>query len=132
MKRIVCLLLFVLIGTAVFAQTYRYRAKCYASGSRNYYGEVVWGDWQASSVVITIDTQRDFIKVYSNRDQNYVIVGSSNEYTDKFGGSRIDFTAVDEEGIECTISLRAQQDGVIQLYAFYSNVAWVYSNLEVI
>lgn len=76
-----------------------------------------------------MDFDDDYIKVYSQREQNYVIISSSEMWTDSTGGRNIDCTAVDEEGIECTIRLRVQKNGIIQFYAFYSNVAWIYSGL---
>ena len=102
----------------------------YAVGIRNSYGTIAWGDWERCKVMLTIDFDNDYIKVYSDKEQNYVIIDTSDPYRDKSGGSNIDCTAIDEEGIECTVRLRVQRDGTAQLYAFYNDVAWVYSGLE--
>lgn len=132
MKKLVIALILGLFCLSASAQTYRYRASSYAFGERNSYGNIVWDEWEDCNVIITIDLDRDFIKVYSKREQNYVIVHCGDEYTDNSRGKSVDMTAVDEEGIECTVRLRVQDDGVIQLYAFYNNIAWVYSDLEML
>lgn len=130
MKRIILAFILSLACISGFAQTYRFRSSDYAFGRRNSYGTIVWGNWERSRVLITINADEGFIKVYSQREQNYVIVDSSEEYNDDKGGRDIDYTAIDEEGIECTIRLRIQADGATQFYAFYNNVAWVYSGLQ--
>ena len=128
MRRLLLVLLFVSICSVSFAQTVRYRASFYAIGERTYSGRIVWGDWEDCKVIITIDFDNDFIKVYSSRPQNYVIVSCSDSYHDKQQGTSIDMKAVDEEGIECDMCLRIK-DGISQLYSYYENIAWVYSNL---
>lgn len=130
MKKIIITLVFVLACMSSFAQTFRYRTNSLAVGYRDSYGNISWGDWNRCNVLITIDFDNDYIKVFSEKEQNFVITNSTDEYIDKSGGSNIDCNAVDEEGIECTVRLRIQKDGTAQLYAFYSNVAWVYSGLE--
>ena len=130
MKKIIVTLIIAFVCVSASAQTIRYRASYFSIGPRNDYGQIVWGDWERSNVIITIDFENDFIKVYSEREQNYVIIEEENSYEDNTGGSNVNFSAVDEEGIECTIRLRIQKDGTAQLYAFYSNVAWVYSDLN--
>ena len=132
MKRIFLIVLAILLGISVSAQTYRYRATQLAIGERSAYsGNIIWGDWQKVNVIITINLDNDYIKVYSAREQNYVIVKYKEKTVyDKYGGESLNMTAVDEEGIECDMSLRVQSDGIAQLYSYYNNSAWVYSNLE--
>ena len=131
MKKLIVLLIALAIGGSLYAQTYRYRATYFAIGERSSYnGRVIWGDWQRCGVVITIDLDNEFINVYSSKTQNYVIAECGETYTDSQGGQSLDMVAIDEEGLRCTVSLRTQSDGVAQLYAYYSDVAWVYSNLR--
>lgn len=130
MKRIILVLILSFACISGFAQTYRFRSSDYAFGRRNSYGTIVWGNWERCRILITINADEGFIKVYSQREQNYVIVDSSEEYNDDKGGRDKDYTAIDEEGIECTIRLRIQADGATQFYAFYNDVAWVYSGLQ--
>ena len=130
MKRFLLALLLLLIGSSAFSQTIRYRAHQYAVGFRDDYGSIEWGEWEDCNIVITIDFDNDFIKVYSKRTQNYVVVSSGEQYEDAYGGVNIDMVAVDEEGIECNMRLRIQDDGIAQLYSYYSDVAWVYSDLR--
>ena len=129
MKRILITLVFIFVCMTTFAETLRFRSTDIAVGQRNNSGKVVWGEWQTCKVIITIDLDNDFIKVYSDKEQNYVIVESIDSYKDKSGGNSLDFKAIDEEGIECTVRLRIESDGRAQLYAFYSNIAWVYGGL---
>jgi len=129
MKRLLVILLALVLGYSASAQTVRYRASQYAVADVDRYGNYVWGDWQDCNIIITIDYDNDFIKVYTKREQNYVIVEVEDAYNDSLGGESVDMTAIDEEGIECNMTLRVQDDGVIQLYSYYSNVAWVYSDL---
>ena len=130
MKKFIITLVFAFVCMSSFAQTYRFRANELAVGIRNSYGTIAWGDWERCKVMLTIDFDNDYIKVYSGKEQNYVIIDTSDPYQDKSGGSNIDCTAIDEEGIECTVRLRVQRDGTAQLYAFYNDVAWVYSGLN--
>lgn len=130
MKKFIITFVFALVCISSFAQTYRYRTDELAVGTRNSYGKISWGDWERCKVVITIDFDNDYIEVYSDREQNYVIIDTDDTYEDKSGGSNIDFTAIDEEGIECTVRFRVQSDGTAQLYVFYENIAWVYSGLN--
>ena len=129
MKRLL-ILLFICFSVSSYAQTYRYRASSLAIGERTYSGNIAWGEWTPCNVIITINFDKDFIKVYSQRTQNYVIVSVGESYHDYKGGESVDMTAIDEEGIECSMCLRVQSDGVAQLYSYYSNIAWVYSDLE--
>lgn len=130
MKKFIITIVLALVCMSSFAQTYRFRSSEYAFGKRNSYGNVVWGKWERCRVLITIDFDNDYIKVYSDREQDYVIVDAGESYQDRSGGSNVDFTAIDEEGIECDVRLRIQRDGTAQLYAFYNNIAWVYSGLN--
>lgn len=126
MKKFIITFVFALVCMSSFAQTFRFRTDELAVGTRNSYGKISWGDWERCKVLLTIDFDNDYIKVYSDKEQNYVIIDTSDAYQDKSGGSNIDCTALDEEGIECTV----QRDGTAQLYAFYNNIAWVYSGLS--
>lgn len=117
------------LKVAYKTETFRFRTDEFAVDTRNSYGKVSWGDWERCKVLLTIDFDNDYIKVYSDKKQNYVIIDTSDAYQDKSGGSNIDCTAIDEEGIECSLRLRVQRDGTAQLYAFYNNIAWVYSGL---
>lgn len=130
MKRFVLVLFLSFLCLSAFSQTYRYRAYNYAFGQRDSYGDINWGDWKTINVLITIDFDNDFIKVYSAREQNYAIISYGESYKDGYGGESIDMSAVDEEGIECSMRLRVQSDGVAQLYSYYNNIAWVYSDLQ--
>lgn len=129
MKKTIIVIVLALLCLTSFAQTYRYRASNLAIGSRNYYGNIVWGNWERCRVIITINVDDDYIKVYSDKEQNYVIIEVNDSYKDS-NGSNMDFIAIDEEGIECKLRLRVQNDGTMQFYSFYSNIAWVYSGLE--
>lgn len=100
MKKFIITFVFALVCMSSFAQTFRFRTDELAVGTRNSYGNVSWGDWERCKVLLTIDFDNDYIKVYSDKKQNYVIIDTSDAYQDKSGGSNIDCTAIDEEGIE--------------------------------
>jgi len=131
MKKILILIMTLILGIQTLsAQTYRYKAAYYAFGERTYSGKIVWGKWQRSNVIITIDFDDDYIKVYSSRNQDYVIIEYGDTYKDEDEANNVNMVALDEEGIECNMRLRVQKDGVAQMYSYYSDCAWVYSDLK--
>lgn len=129
MKKFILSVIFIMFTFCAFSQTHRCKASSFAIGERDSSGAIAWGEWEPTDIILTINLDDNFIKVYSQKEQNYVIVEYGEEYRED-EGTNINMTAVDEEGIECEILFRVQDDGEIQLYSFYSNVAWVYSGLK--
>lgn len=105
-----------------------FRTKKYAF-ARVKNGNYTWDDWESSNMKLSIDTSRDIIKVYSNREQVYNIYKSDNNgnpVKDSKGGKTMTFYAKDQDGDRCTVRLRIDKDGNSQVYFDFNDCAWVY------
>ena len=122
MKKFI-LLLTMLIGFVANAQTFIYQAEEFAYKEKNFYGHwMEWSDWEPSSVKITINTDRDIIKIYSPSIQTYLITEHIENYVDLDGGRQSKFRVIDQDGDKGTIRLRIEQNGNSQLYVQFNNV----------
>ena len=128
-------LLFVLFmivsAQQVNAQTYKFVAKSFSVLEKNNRGK--WGEWselQNTSLVITLDTNKNRIVVYSQEIQLYEIL----EYGDQTESETdliYPFTCTDDDGKPFTISIitRKNQGNRKQMYINHPNVIIVY-NIE--
>ena len=132
MKKFILLLFAFLVTTTgdLFAQTYKYHTTDFAYKAVNEYGYWMdWSDWEPSRCLVTINTDKDVITIYSEVPQEFDIVDDLGERYDD-GGSNLTFLAVDSDGDRCHIRLRKQNNGVLQLYVEYGDAMWVYCLTE--
>lgn len=118
-------------GLQASAQVYRFKATGFSVLEKNEKGK--WGDWsdlQKTELIITLDTNKNRIIVYSQEIQLYRIVAyqpeEENENDLVYG-----FSCADEEGNPFTISIitRKKQGGRKQMYINQKNVILMY-NIE--
>lgn len=74
MKRIYLLLIIIISTFTSVAQSLRCKTYEFAVGSKNEYGRVVWNDWKATNIPISINLKEDRIRIYSKATQDYQIL----------------------------------------------------------
>lgn len=124
------ILLFLAIGMQQsYSQVYKFQTTGYSVLEKDEKGK--WGKWsdlQLVNLVVTLDTNKNRIIVYSQEIQLYEIV----DYQDKEESETDEiypFTCKDIDGEKFTISIitRKNQDNRKQLYINQKNVIIVYN-----
>lgn len=128
----IILILFLFVGfQQMEAQTYKFLSKSFSVLEKNHRGK--WGEWselQNSPLIITLDTNKNRIIVYSQEIQLYDIL----EYGDKKENDTdliYPFVCKNDDGQAFTISIitRKKQGNRKQMYINHPNVIVVY-NIE--
>lgn len=128
MKKLLILLFTLFIGLEASAQIYTYRTTGYAYKRVNSYGNwTQWTDWMDSNMKVTINMNTDRITIYSPQTQYYRVTEYLRKFTDSSGGSQVEFSAIDEEGLRCSIRLRVEKNGNSQLYIEWSDLILCYN-----
>lgn len=132
MKYIKILFLFLLLSLGIqntFAQVYKFEATGFSVLEKDNKG--AWGKWsdlQAVNIVITLDTDKNRIIVYSKEIQLYEIQ-NYEEKQESESDEIYPFVCKDIDGEEFTISIitRKNQNSRKQLYINQKNVIIVYN-----
>jgi len=132
MKTIKTLLLFLVLSVGIqktFGQTYKFEAIGFSVLEKDNKG--AWGKWsdlQAVNIVITLDTDKNRIIVYSKEIQLYEIQNYEQKQ-DNETDEIYPFVCKDIDGEPFTISIitRKNQDNRKQLYINQKNVIIVYN-----
>ena len=122
----VLFLLFGLIGS-VEAQTYKFYSTDFAmkyKTDRGYWSD--WSDWEPSHCLITISLDRDEISIYSEEIQEFDVIRSDDWRKDNGGGEQFEMFCIDSNGLKCSMRLRVQSNGELQLYVEYNDLMYVY------
>lgn len=128
MKKLLTLLIvFTLCGNAFADEILKMRATSFAIKSTDDYGYWSdWSDWEDCSVLVVINVTNDRVNIYSGTPQVYDIYDyGEEEYDDN--GTTTTFNCIDDEGLQCDMRIRIQNDGQVQLYIDYSDIMWVYN-----
>ncbi len=129
-KMIVALLACFSFGIAE-AESLFYRASFFAYkyvDNDNHWNE--WSDWEPSKIVLSIDTDKETITIFSEQEQRYIILDRGDDDQDAAGGEQVEFSVIDQDGDTGVIRVRAQKNSVLQLYVEFNNIMWVYSGLQ--
>lgn len=132
MKYIKIVFLFLLLSLGIqntFAQVYKFEATGFSVLEKDNKG--AWGKWsdlQAVNIVVTLDTDKNRIVVYSKEIQLYEIQ-NYEEKQESESDEIYPFVCKDIDGEEFTISIitRKNQDNRKQLYINQKNVIIVYN-----
>ena len=89
-----------------------------------------WSEWEPSKIVVSFDTDKETITIYSEQEQRYIILGRDDDEKDQADGEQIELWVVDQDGDTGLIRVRAQKNSVLQLYVEFDNIMWVYSELK--
>lgn len=124
------MLLFLVLGLhSSYGQSYKFKTSGFSVLEKNEKGK--WGKWSdlnLVNVLVTLDTNKSRIVVYSQIIQLFEII----EYqTTEENDTDIvySFTCKDNEGVDCTVSIitRKKQENRKQLYINYDNRIIVYN-----
>ncbi|MGO4906426.1 hypothetical protein [Flavobacterium sp. W20_MBD1_R3] len=128
--KIVVILFFLVLGFQVsYGQSYRFKTSGFSVLEKNERGS--WGKWTDLDLVnlmVTLDTNKNRIVVYSQRIQLFKIMeyqpAEENDTDIVYS-----FTCTDNEGVSCTVSIitRKKQDNRKQLYINYEDRIIVYN-----
>ena len=132
MKLVKILSLFLLMNVGilkVFSQTYKFEATGFSVMEKDLKG--IWGSWselQPVNIVITLDTNKNRIVVYSKEIQFYEIQNYEQKQESE-NDEIYPFECKDIDGLPFTISIitRKNQDNRKQLYINQKNVIVVYN-----
>ncbi|SFF15327.1 hypothetical protein [Flavobacterium xueshanense] len=128
--KIYSILLFLVLGLHTsYGQSYKFKTSGFSVLEKNEKGK--WGKWSdlnLVNVLVTLDTNKSRIVVYSQIIQLFEII----EYqTTEENDTDIvySFTCKDNEGVDCTVSIitRKKQENRKQLYINYDNRIIVYN-----
>jgi len=124
------LLAFILLGTQnAVAQKYRFKTSSYSVMEQDAKGKWgKWSDFKETSIIITLDGEKDRIVVNSQQTQlyNIEVYGKTIENeTDK----TMTFNCIDNSGNRCVIEVvtRKKQGDRIQFYINYPDLKIVYN-----
>lgn len=124
------ILLFLVLGLhSSYSQSYKFKTSGFSVLEKNEKGK--WGKWSdlnLVNVLVTLDTNKSRIVVYSQIIQLFEII----EYqpTEENDTDIVySFTCKDNEGVDCTVSIitRKKQENRKQLYINYDNRIIVYN-----
>ena len=124
------LLFFLVVGLQhSYGQVYKFKTSGFSVLEKNEKGK--WGKWSdlnSVNIVVSLDTNKNRIVVYSNIIQLFEII---DYQTIEENDTDIvySFSCKDNEGVNCTLSIitRKKQDNRKQLYINYDNRIIVYN-----
>lgn len=123
------ILLFLLAFSAVVASAQSFKLNAYELSYRYVDGDgewSEWSDWEKISILIVFYHDEELITIYSQKTQKYNVKEYVGENEDSDGNS-MTFNCVNEDGVNCNIRIRAQKNGVRQLYVDFEDFSWVYN-----
>lgn len=132
MRKLILIFL-LLIGTSMMveAQTYWYKTTSFAYRQVVGYGWSDWTPWEPSDMYISIDFDRDIIKIFSPVTQIYFVQSYDKAYTDTSGGRQVQYTVIDQDRDIGRVRLRVERNGNSQIYVDFLDVMWVYNVIRI-
>ncbi|MFV8328383.1 hypothetical protein [Flavobacterium sp. ZS1P14] len=128
--KIYIILLFLVLGFQnSYSQSYKFKTSGFSVLEKNEKGK--WGKWSdldLVNILVTLDTNKDRIVIYSQVIQLFEIIDyQATEENDT--DIVYSFTCKDNNGDDCTLSIitRKKQDNRKQLYINYDNRIVVYN-----
>ncbi|WP_281337364.1 hypothetical protein [Flavobacterium eburneipallidum] len=128
--KIFIVLTFLVLGlNQSYSQTYKFKTSGYSvmlKDQKNKWGK--WSDLDLVNILVTLDTNKSRITVYSEVIQLFEIIDYIPFEENKTDGV-YSFTCKDNNGEDCTLSIiiRKKQDNRKQLYINYDNRMIVYN-----
>jgi hypothetical protein len=124
------MLVLLTLSSAAFGQVYKMKSSSFASKYQiNDYKWSEWSEASESSVLITIDLNKQRITIYSQTKQVYDIAEDEGKTTDDDGDDFYSYYCVNEDGLTCRIRLAKlnSQNGRNQIYVDFSDMKWMYN-----
>lgn len=128
--KIYSILLFFALGLhSSYSQSYKFKTSGFSVLEKNEKGK--WGKWSdlnLVNLVVTLDTNKSRIVVYSQIIQLFEII-DYQETEENDADIVYSFSCKDNEGVNCTVSIitRKKQGNRKQLYINYDNRIVVYN-----
>lgn len=127
MKRLLLAMLLCIISITSFAQVINFETTSYTYKTYNGYSWSKWAPYEHSSMLLTMDMDRDLVTIYSPRTQIYKIIDYVGVYTDNDGDAVMEFKFIDQDNDRGTLRLMQRRSGKSEVYIQFANVVWVYS-----
>ena len=127
MKRLLLMMLLCIISITSFAQIINFETTSYTYKTYNGYTWSKWAPYQSSSMLITIDIDRDLVIIDSPKTQIYKITDYVGMYTDNDGDTTMEFKFIDQDRDRGTMRLVQRRNGKSEIYIDFANVIFVYS-----
>ena len=132
LKKIILLTLFFVGFTSLSsAQVLKVKADAISIRTKNEYTGrwSDWSKWEEVNILITIDPDKDRIKIFSKKVQVYDIIQDLGEDYDKDGDKTWKWLCVNEDGLRCHVRLVKlySRGGKSQLYVDFNDMMWVYN-----
>lgn len=127
-----CGLILVLMtfSATTFSQVYKLKSTSFSSKHKiNDYRWSEWSEATETSVLITVDLNKDRITIYSKTTQVYDIAEYEGKTTDDDGDDISSFYCVNQDGSTCRVKLVKlnSRNGRNQIYVEFSDMKWVYN-----
>lgn len=127
-KKLLILLLLLVSYTSVNAELLKFKTTAFAENTYNYSTRSWsgWSDWRDSNMLLTIDTDRSTIVVYSPAIQIYKIYEAEDSYYDSDGDLHVPFKFVDQDYDRGVVKLLQRKSGSSEVYIEFANIRWCY------
>ena len=127
LKFVLSFLFFVIFLTASNAQ-YRFKTINYATTVKSNNKWQKWSKSQKSEMIVELQTNKNRLVVYSEIIQLFNIVDYGEEKEDK-NKNTVSFLCVDNQGIECTLTIVTLKDSsnINQLFITYEDMIIMYN-----
>lgn len=89
-----------------------------------------WSDWEDCDYLVVLNFDKDRIQIYTSSPIRLDIYKYGDTESQSDGGNITTLSCVDEDGDECEVRVRFQEDGQMQLYIDYATVMVVYNLSE--
>lgn len=124
----ICLVFLLFIGLNAAAQTYRFETSAVSMSIKNSKGKwSPYSDFKDAKIVVTLDTNKDRIVVYSEAVQLYTILGYNDPQSNE-EGSVDTFQCVNGDGEKCVLTIRTiKGSDVKQLYIYEDSRVLIYN-----
>lgn len=116
------------IGLSAAAQSYRFETSGVSMSIKNSKGKwSPYSDFKEAKIVVTLDTNKDRIVVYSEIVQLYTILGYDDPKSNE-EGSVDTFQCVNGDGEKCVLAIRTiKGSDVKQLYIYEDSRVLIYN-----
>lgn len=124
-------IILVLISTASFSQVIKLKAFEIAFKYKNENTQRwdQWSDWEDVDILVTIDSDPQRIKIFSEKEQVYDIIKYKGETTGSDGDITSEWICVNEDGRKCGVRIVKlnSNNNIQQLYIDFADFIFVYN-----
>ena len=124
-------IILVLISTVSFSQVIKLKAFEIAFKYKNDKTQRwdQWSDWEDVDILVTIDSDPQRIKIFSEKEQIYDIIKYKGETTDSDGDITSEWICVNEDGRKCGVRIVKlnSHNNIQQLYVDFADFIFVYN-----